>query len=286
MVVIEGRLYAATDIGVVEVFSWPGKSKLAQIQLPPIKDFAGDFLNPKIYSVDISPDTEDMILVSQGSQGFSDIFLFINKTGKLVAVSGLPGLPIREARYVNKTTILVGTLGNELIKYDLANKKLIYRTQINSSTFTDLQLNNSRTRVVISDESGEISQVNTETGQVIRKFKGQNLDKIFQLDFKDHYIVGGSQDRRISVYNTLAEDNYFKGSGLPVYCVALSTDASLAAFSTAGNEIIQVFDILDGRDLFYLPVSGKSITKLLFVSGNELLAAGVEGEIVYWKLPR
>lgn len=285
MILVDDHLYAATDKGAVEVFSWPGKSKLFHIQLPPIKDFAGDLIEPKIYSVDISPDVQNILIVSQGLQGFSDIYLYSEKMVELSLISGLPQAPIRETRFTSETTILAGTLSNELIAYDLVNKKILYREQINTSTFSDLHLNNSSTRVVVSDESGDISLVDVGSGSILRKFKGQNLDKVFQLDFKAGYIVGGSQDRRISVYNTLIENHYFKESVLPVYCVALSPDASLAAFSTAGNEYIRVFDVLDGKDLFSLPINGRSITKILFVSGNELLAGGVEGEIMYWTLP-
>ena len=58
MVLSEGQLYVATDKGAVEVFSWPGKSKLFKVKLPPIRDFAGDINEAKIYSVDISPENE------------------------------------------------------------------------------------------------------------------------------------------------------------------------------------------------------------------------------------
>ena len=71
---IEGdTLYAATSGGIVDIFSISKKEHIGKIELPSVKDFLGDLMPPKIYSIDKIG--SKIVLVSQGRSGFRDVYI-------------------------------------------------------------------------------------------------------------------------------------------------------------------------------------------------------------------
>ena len=68
------KIYAATSGSSVDIFDTKTKRKIDSIKLPKIKDFMGDLVDSKIYSVDVF---EDMVLIlSQGEKGGRDINIY------------------------------------------------------------------------------------------------------------------------------------------------------------------------------------------------------------------
>ena len=79
-IIIEGeKLYAANDAGSIECFNWKSKKLVSSIEFEHIKDFMGDDMLPKVYSIDKIKDQDILIAVSQGVHGFRDLHLIIDK---------------------------------------------------------------------------------------------------------------------------------------------------------------------------------------------------------------
>ncbi len=78
-------LYAGTSNGTVELFDKQSAKKIKEIKLPDIKDFMGDTIPAKIYSIDLFYDK--VLIVSQGMKGYRNVFLFENE--KLEKIIGI-----------------------------------------------------------------------------------------------------------------------------------------------------------------------------------------------------
>lgn len=75
-------LYAGTSNGTVEVFDTSTNEKINTIKIPEIKDFMGDTIASKIYSIDIIDNK--ILIVSQGMKGYRNIFIYENNNLKKV----------------------------------------------------------------------------------------------------------------------------------------------------------------------------------------------------------
>jgi len=74
LVIKNGKLYVATKASKVDIFDINTKEKISSITLPKIKDFMGDEINSKIYSVDVLKDS--ILILSQGNKGGRAIHIY------------------------------------------------------------------------------------------------------------------------------------------------------------------------------------------------------------------
>jgi WD40 repeat protein len=70
------KIYVATAASSVDIFDLKTKKIINSIKIPQIKDFMGDMVDAKIYSVDIF--NNKVLLVNQASKGLREIYLFEN----------------------------------------------------------------------------------------------------------------------------------------------------------------------------------------------------------------
>ena len=278
------QIYIATNKGTVDILHLKTEKITGQIKLPLIKDFTGEKISPAIYSVDVLPGSQKVLITSQGEEGFSNLFSYNNRLLEQIINSEQTKITIREARFVDKKTVLLALLSNELVLFDVERKKELYRKQVNTSSFSDMQMDESRSKVVLADESGVIHLVDINSGRILKEFQGLNYDRVFKLDYKEHRIICGSQDRRVSVYHELIDESFFIELEWPVYVVSLSPDGSLGAFSIAENMGVTIFDILTHEQIFTLDTQGSSISSILFLSKDEIIAASEDSKLFYWKL--
>ncbi len=279
----ENYLYVATDAGTVDVFNIPSKKVIKKITVPGIKDFMGDDMPAKVYSVDKIPESDNILMVCQGEAGFRNVYIYNNSLNKIID-AGKDKMMIREARFVNSKSILLGLTSDELILFDLSKNNIVYRKQISQYTFADMVLNEDRTRVLTSDESGIIQMFNVSDGAFVKSYKGMNVDNVFQIDCKNRVLIGGGQDRRLAIYDDNLDSQYYIQGDFLIYSVGLSPSGKIGAYAANEDNDVVVFNVASQNELFTLKGSVSTLTKILFYSENELITSCESEEILFWKL--
>jgi len=279
MVIANEALYVATSSSRVDIFNLSNQQLIKSIQIPKIKDFMGDVIDSKIYSVDILKDK--ILILSQGEKGGRNIDIY--RHGKLEnIISDKKRMFIAKAKFVDDEKIVFSLLSNQLYLYDLKNKKNIYVKQVSQSKFSNFVLNENKKEIIIADESGDLQQYEVTSGQHQKSYKGQNLDNVFQVDYKNNIIITAGQDRRAVVYSKFK--TYYKQSDFLIYSCGLSPSANRAAYSSNENNDVTVFNTKTKRDLYTLLGNKMTLNNILFINEKEILIASDDKNINYYKL--
>ncbi len=279
MVVREGKLYAATSEGIVDIFDIASGEIVQKIEIPKLKDFMGDLMPAKIYSVDAID--EWVIFASEGRGGYRKLWLY--KDGKLSKIIDESSkFFIKKARLIDKQTIFLALLTNEHLLYDMQKNSVKYKIQLSTSSFSDFALGESRLEAASSDESGIVRVIDILNGKIVKTLQGINVDRVFQLDYKNGVILTSGQDRRAGIYSAL-EKSYLEFDFL-LYSCALSKDASLGAVAYNEENDILVFEIKSKEKLYELTDSKATITKIIFLNENEIIASSDSKFINLWNL--
>ena len=259
------KLYAATDMGSVDIFDTNSSKLLKKIKVAPITDFMGDVIDSKVYSVDMI--NQKVLLLSQGRKGARRVHIYENDTLELV-LSDTQKLFAAKARFLNKDTIMLGLLSNEIISYDIKKQKQNYRIQVSQSKFSNFVLTEDKAEIIIADESGNLKIHDTKTGEFKRELSGKNLDNVFAVDIKNGTIATAGQDRRVVIYPEKSNSAYFKTSGFLVYSVGLSPSGKIAGYSSDEKNNITVFNTVTKKKLGVYGGNKMTTTNILFINEN------------------
>ena len=274
------KIYIATAKGKVDIFDETTKKYLSSISIEKIKDFMGDLIESKIYSIDVL--NHSVLIVSQGQKGGRNIFLY-NNNQLHTLVSDRKRMFIAQAKFVDKSTIIFATLSNQLYLYDINNKQEKYNLQISQSKFSYFALNENKKEVIVADESGDLKIVDIAAKKIKAQLSNQNLDNVFQVSWKKDLILTAGQDRRSVLYSDNSMQPYIRKSGFLIYGCALSNDSTLAAYSSDEQNNVTIYNTQSKKDLYKLIDNKMTITKILFLSNNEVLV-GTDSNIVnYYK---
>jgi hypothetical protein len=278
----EGKIIAGTSVGTLEMYKLSDATKLSSTQFPKIKDFTGDEVAPKIFSVDMLDNT--LLAVVQASSGARELYLVEEEKSKIL-IDAHANLFISKAKFVDNNRILVALLSNELLLWDIKNKKEIYRIQPSSSHFSDFTLNETKSMVASSCESGEITIFDAQSGKIIKVLKGGNVDNVYKVDFKKEKVLCAGQDRRGIVYD-LGNGAYerFDGSFL-IYAGALSPSLKWGAFAFNEQNDIVLFDLATKSKVHTLKGQKSTLNTIVFASERELISASDDQLIMIWRLP-
>jgi hypothetical protein len=272
------KLYVATSNGSVEIFDTKKYKKIKSIKLPKIKDFMGDDIYAKIYSVDYL--NGDILFVSQGNKGYREIWIYNKKLSKIIGID--KKLFIRKARFIDKRHILIALLSNQVILLDLKNSNFIYNIQANASSFSDFVLNDKKDRFYLTDESGIVREFETKSGKETKIVGSKNLDKVFQLDYKNGVIITAGQDRKSVVYSKYS--SYELMFGFLLYSCALSPSAKMGAIAFNEQNEVLVFDVNTKSKKFILRGQDSTLTKIIFVNEKEIWTSSDSKNINYWRI--
>jgi len=275
------KLYSATAEGAVDIFDIKEQKLIKTIHVPKIKDFIGDEVESKIYSVDIVEG--QVMIVSQGKMGYRRVHLYVDNNLTEV-ISSSNSYTIAKAKFVDKDKLLIALLSNELILYDIKNNKSLYREQISASKFSSFALNEKKDEVIIADESGDLKIVSVKDGKVVKELKGQNVDNIFQLDYKNGLIITAGQDRRCVIYSKDGKTAYYKDGSFLIYSAGLSPSGKIGAFAKDEHNNVSLFNTSTKSDLYMLGSHKATISNILFITEDELFTASDDTHINYWKL--
>ncbi len=281
MVLDKEKLYSATNASCVDIFDMKTKNLTSKIEVEKISDFMGDIIDSKVYSVDVLH--EKVLLLSQAEKGFSRVHIHMPK-GMELLIGASEKQAISKAKFLDENTILLALLGNELISYDIKNKKQNWKIQVSQSKFSSFALNEIKSEVVVADESGDLKLYKTSNGSLIKTFKGQNLDNVFQVAYKNGLIATAGQDRRVVIYNAKSGDAYYKIASFLVYSVALSPSAKVVAHSNGENNNVTLFDTTTKVEIGTFTGNKMTISNILFLSENEFLVSSDDNKINLYKI--
>ncbi|MDD2449756.1 MAG: WD40 repeat domain-containing protein [Sulfurimonas sp.] len=281
LVAHDGKLYCATDASSLDIFDIETKELLEVIKVEQITDFMGDTIDSKIYSVDVMDDA--VMILSQAEKGARRVHIYKDKKLELI-IPYTDGLFIAKAKFLDKNTLLLGLLSNEIISYDLKNKKQNYKIQVSQSKFSDFVLIDDKTRVVVADESGNLKIHNIKDGSFSKMLGGQNLDNVFQVDSKKGIIATAGQDRKVVVYNLNNGSNFYKMASFLIYSVAISPSAKLVAYSNDEEGNVEIFKVSTHGSVGLFGGNKGTISKILFLNEKEFFISSDSTTLNYYKI--
>lgn len=276
----KNSLYVATSMGKVDIFNIEKKEKTSIIEIPKIKDFIGDEIAAKIYSIDKT--TNKLLIVSQGSKGYRNLWIYSgNKLNKEIDIS--KKLYIRKAKFLDENRVILALLSNEFVLYDLQKHTIERVKQITHSAFSDFTLSEDKQRIISTDESGIVRFLDSKTFEEQKQLKAVNLDKVFQVAYKKGTVLTAGQDRKSALYkeNKIEEFNF----DFLVYSCALSPNALLGAIAYDENNDVLILDIKNNNKLYSLVGNKAVITKIVFINDKELFVSSESNKINFWRLP-
>ena len=275
------NLYVATTASSVDIFNVNTKEKINSIKVPKIKDFMKDTIEARIYSIDVLDN--NLLILSQGENGGRNINIY--KDGKLEnIIEDKDRLFIAYAKFIDENHIIYALLSNQVYLYDIKNKKVVNEVQVSQSKFSNFKLSEDKSKIVVADESGILTLLNTIDLNPIKRFDTLNLDNIFQVDMKKNIFITAGQDRRCAIYSLDERISYYIEASFLIYSVALSPSASLAAYASDEENNVTVFNVNTKKNLYKLTQNETTLTNILFINENEIFVSSDDEKINYYKL--
>lgn len=281
-VIDNNHIYAATDESVIDIINATSGKVFDKISVPFSHDFMGDEIPSKIYSVDKIDDK--VVFVWQGNRGFRNVSVKENNIITKIIDADINKLMIKKVRFIDENNILLGLLSNELILFNLKTKNIVYQEQISAYSFSDFCLNSSKTQVATTNESGIVHVIDVSNGQPINTFQNNNVDNVYQVDYKNNVIITAGQDRRVGIYYTVINNSYYLQENFLVYSVGLSNDGFIGAFCASEDNEISIFDINSKTILHNLVGHNSTITKIIFTDNNTVVTSAEEPIMIIWKI--
>jgi len=281
LVIQDGKMYASTKVSIVDIFDIKTKKIIKKITLPNITDFMGDEITAKIYSVDVL--NNEILILSQAEHGYRSVYIYKdNKLNPIITIEDK--LYIAKAKFIDKDNIVLGLLSNDIISYNIKTKKQNWTIQPSGSKFSNLTLSTNKKEVVICDESGDLHILDTKDGKLLKTLSGQNLDNVFQADYKNNIIITAGQDRRAVVYNLNNGSAYYKTTNFLIYSVGLSPSAKLAAFASDENNNVTVFKTNTKNTVGVFGGNKMTLTNILFLNEKEFFVGSDDRTINFYKI--
>jgi len=275
-------LVVGLENGTILINDFKTNKNISKITLPKIHDFMGDLIAMPIYSLDISPDNKNILILAEGEDAIRNLYIYNIKLKKLQKIYATKKT-LMTAKYINNQKIIFGLLSDEIEGFDLNSKKITYNTQVGHYVFSILKLNNDKTKVAIGDESGAIHIADTITGKKLYDLRGYNKDKTISLDFVKNYVINGSSDKRVAIYDIKTKSQITKTDAkfLP-YAAAISPNVKKYAIQYDEKNNILVYDMYS-KPLFMLKGHQMPLIFMKFINKNELFSAS-GSEIIIWNL--
>ncbi len=281
MVLNENKLYATTLSSSVDIFDLNKKEKIDSIKLAKIKDFTQTYIESKVYSVDVLK--EKVLILSQGENGGRNIFIYSN--GKLSPIiEDKEKLYISYAKFLDEDHIIYSLLSNQIYIFDIKNKTIVKQTQVSQSKFSSFRLNENKELVVVSDESGTLTLLNTKDLKIIKTFENMNLDNVFQVDIKNNTIITAGQDGRSVIYYLSKKEPYYKKFDFLLYSAGLSASAKIGGISSDEENNVTIFNTETKENIARLIKNKSTITNILFINENMVIVSSEDKQINIYKL--
>jgi len=277
----DDRLYSATDASCVDIFDTKTKKIIQKIKVSQVKDFMGDFIDSKVYSVDIIKNK--ILILSQAQKGARRVHIYENNKLELY-IPYTDGLFIAKAKFIDENTIILGLLSNEIISYDLKNKKINYRVSVSQSKFSNFVLNEDKSEVIVADESGDLKIHSTKDASLLKELSGQNLDNVFQVDAKNGIIATAGQDRRVVIYAPKFNSAYYEHAKFLIYSVGLSPSGKIVGYASDEDNNVALFNTITKAKLGIFGGNKMTLSNILFINEKEFFVASDDKTINLYKI--
>ena len=272
----------STDAGTIETYNVASGKQLDFIQLPLMKDFMGDPVPTKIFSIDLLG--LKMLTVTQGNHGFRNLIIFENGQPEELINAEKDKMMIKKARWVHNNTIMLGLMSNDIVLFDVTKKQVLCEINISPYTFSDFSLTEDKQYAFTADESGIVHKIYINDCELIENYAGINVDNIYQIVYKNGIVITAGQDRRVGVYNTISGDDYYLQENFLVYSVALNSDGSIGAYSATEDNSISIFMTATRSETCVLVGHQSVITKMAFIDKRTLLTVADDHYLMIWKI--
>lgn len=282
MVLRDNTIIVATDNGAVQVYDYEAKVFSKIITLPKVKDFTGDLVPARVFSVDKLA-SRYVLLSDSGKGGYANLWLHENNESTQVLMH-TDKIAAIKARFVNKEHVLLGLLSNEAVLFDIKNKKELFRVQLSESKFSDFALNEDKTQAVYACESGVLNVIDTKTGKILKELKSVNVDNVYKVDFKQGIVSGAGQDRRGALYDvSMGSGTYVQGSFL-IYATGLSPSSKRVAFAMDEKNNISIYNRSSKSLIAKLQGQKSTLNTIIFKDENILFSSSDDATVMMWKL--
>ena len=274
-------LIAALESGEVVIKDFNSLKDIDKITLPKIHDFMGDIISMPVYSLDISDDNKNLLILAEGENAKREFFIYNFKTKKLTHIFTTKDT-LMKASFLGNDKVFFALLSDEAMLYDLKTKKSIYKTQIGNYVFSTYAIDKKRKLAVFGDESGALKLINLKNGKKIREIKGFNKDKTISADLHKDLVINGSADMRIGIYSLNgALKTSLKVKFLP-YGTTLSPDNTKFAAQYDEKNNIAIYSIY-GKLIDKLKAHTMTLNGIKFLDNNTIISYS-PAEIIIWKL--
>ena len=272
----------STDAGTIETYNVISGKREDFMQLPVMKDFMGDPVPTKIFSIDKI--SQKILSVTQGVHGFRNVIIFENGQQEEIINAEKDKMMIKKARWVSGNTILLGLMSNDLILFDVTQKLTICELNISPYTFSDFSLTEDKQYAFTADESGIVHKIDVNNCEARQDYSGINVDNIYQIAYKSGIVITAGQDRRVGVYNTITGGDYFLQENFLVYSIGLSSDGSIGAYSASEENNISVFMTESRNEICILKGHQSVITRMEFIDKQTLATVADDHFLMIWKI--
>jgi WD40 repeat protein len=284
MIIDNNTIFVGTSVGTLEGYTLKDGSATFKFSFDAIKDFMGDTIAPKVFSIDKVDGAEIYLAVLQASSGARSLVL-IEGNHKTELINASANMFITKAKFLDANTILIALMSNELIRFDRKTKKFLYQKQVNSSHFSDFALNETKTQVASSCESGEITITDTLSGKTLKVLSGGNVDNVYKVDFKKELVLGAGQDRRGIIYHIQTGAYQRYDASFLIYAGALSPTAHNAAFAINEENDIALFDTTTQTQMHTLRGQKSTLNTIVFATEKDIVSGSDDKFIMIWRLP-
>ena len=279
-IVNKNIIYIANDAGTVDVFDLTTGKLTNQIIVDLVTTRMNTLVSPNIISVDYL--NGKVLIVSMGVDSYRNIWIYENFELKKV-IGEEKKLTVKEARFIDDEKIILGNFSSEIILHDIGESYTLYKRHVTQSALGDIALSEDRSKVVMSDESGEIRLLDVKSSKTLKVFASQNVDNVYHVAYAQGIIITAGQDRRVAVYQEGVKDYHIKSDFL-VYCVGISPSGKIGVYSSGEESDLQLFNTKTKKKLDRLVGHSGIVNQIKFINENELFSNERSPYVYYWRL--
>jgi WD40 repeat protein len=273
-------LIIATEEGMIDIYDLKKEKLIDQIVLEKHKNILGDDIRSLVVSADYIDGK--LIFIVRLLSTLRELYVYENS--KLTKIlDETQHLALQKVKFIDANTVMMATMDNELILFDLKTNKAIYKKQLNLASFSDFTFSEDKKYLYTADETPQISKIAISTGNIEEVYNKANKRDVFSIDYKNGLLISGGKDKRVILYKTPKIYKMTKGKFF-IYSVALNPDATMAAFVKNEDSEISVIDTRTLEEKYVLKGHKQTLIKIHFYSSNELITADEANKLMFWKL--
>jgi len=280
----DGKLYVATDASKVVILDEKSLEPLQTIKVRQIKDFMGELNDADIYSVDVLDGV--VLYLAQAEDGYAELFLFHDGNGTKV-LDKSKGVYAKAAKFIDRDHAALALMSDEVILYDLKNQKVVKTVKAGEYFYSAMAIDGERKHIVVGDEGGEVSVIETKPFRVAHIFKDINKDKILAISVAGDLIAAGSRaDKTFALYHiSTGKAKKVKNPDFFVYVTGISPDQKYAVYGDNEKYILKVVDTEMVEVRHRLVGHSHIVNVVNFLDKDTIITGGETGEIMKWELP-